>query len=166
MTKNVSYLALLVLVGLVSSANAQLQKGATSLGIFGSYSSEISDSDSDDTATIAGNYNYFMTDVWSLGFQGQYFTSGGSDTVFAQLVTQYYFPMEKANPYIGGAAGVAAYSNGSSDSFGVYEGFAGVEFWLGERTSLDTRVTYQYVDFDPEERENLLFTLGIKFYFD
>lgn len=166
MTKNVSYLALLVLVGLVSSANAQLQKGATSLGIFGTYSSEISDSDSDDTATIAGNYNYFMTDVWSLGVQGQFFTSGGTDNVFAQLVTQYYFPMEKANPYIGGAAGVNAFSSDTvDDSYGVYEGFAGVEFWLGERTSLDTRLTYRLIDNDAE-REDLLFTLGIKFYFD
>ena len=146
---------------------SQIQKGAGSIGLYGSLVS----AEDTDTLILAGTYDYFVTDNWAIGISGMgaWNSWDGDDTLLGSVAgtVSYYWPGEKVSPYVGLGVGTTFVEfDGGSDSYLSYQGYTGFETYLSESTSIDVRLTYQYVDTDGDSTDSIMASIGFKFYFN
>ena len=101
---------------------------------------------------------YFVTDALEVKLnsviQGQHFSSGGASfttySIFAEAGVDYHFmTKEKIVPYVGVYGGLdfqLSGAGGSSEVGGLVDVHAGMKQFVGERTSIDYRLSYQYIE--------------------
>lgn len=121
-----------------SFAHAQIKAGASSVGVYGLVQKPSS---GDLSGSAFVTYDYFMTDTISLSLLGGGFFSKGSNVGIGSANISFYLSRDKVAPYVGFGGGYAGGSGGGGS--GTYRGYVGFESFISERTSLDSRVSYE-----------------------
>jgi hypothetical protein len=127
---------------------------------------------------------YFVTDAIEIKlngvFQGQNISANGfnntSYSIFTEAGVDYHFmTKEKIVPYVGIYGGLdfqlSSGAGSSSEVGGLVDVHAGMKQFVGERTSIDYRLSYQYIEIGSSNGGGdlsinaLLLTVGVTYAF-
>jgi outer membrane protein W len=165
---------------LAGQAFAGTEAGKYEITASGSYSHEWESGSGNSSSidiyegTLAGGY--FFTDALEVKLQGTFVgidTKGSSDyNILVMAGPDYHFRTKTDMvPYVGvyggGFFGDGSSAGGGSSSSvgGAVDGHVGLKQFIGERTSIDYRVSYQYETVSGTSLNGVVFSVGISYQF-
>lgn len=150
------------------TVNAETQKGSTEVGAQLALQVDLDN----DTGTYFGaaKLGYFYSDALELVGNLTYVGSTGTADFSAFGVVfgpDYHFNTEgNYIPYVGVYGGAFLFdSGGTTSTAGSIDMHVGLKQFLGERTAVDYRISYNYISASGTALNQMLFSIGINYYF-
>lgn len=155
-------------------AFAGTQKGQTELSLFAMGNFGVG-GDLDDEKFVEGwlGIGYFFSDAIELkaNITGTWLdgVSEEEDNTFMGVLVgpDYHFNIKDSKfvPYVGVYGGANFALTGDTDANAVVDGHAGVKYFVGERTTINAQVSYQYRFEEDRDASSIMVSFGMSYLF-